>query len=1652
MAGAFVDFNSDGIADFFYAYGGSEDWGAWTIEFDASGNAVGWVEAPAYKLPVEAMLSDPENGDKGVRFLDLNADGRVDILVARRELNGSLVRHAFLNTGAGWTRAPPEFLSPVPFVSRNRAEVHYETKVGQGDYYRDLQVSLLDLNGDGLADLMFRYGHMAETSGLGLSYAPGKDWCQNQDRVIPGPNPWSPSTIEAHPIPSRTTCAGVYLATGLGWRQATDSYLPPVNFDLAVEEENASVDVSDVNGDGLPDIVPSRLLGGKNTYAAYLNTGMSWVLDTEYSVPPEALSADKLLNSHRMIDLNGDGLIDIAYNHPGLAKGTFLDTGTGWIKGSDDFAPPEPFINEKGEDQGVRFVDVDGNGMPDMLRSFRDKSGNLNQSAFLNSGDPARPLQAIESRADILKTASNGMGLTTKFRYRSLISPRARPTSGEEDFYAPSPISPFPIISHVPTMYAVQEMSFVDSDGSAISTRYKYKGFRFDVAAAAVLGFEQRTAWNLVNGVESGVVERVDLFQDYFRVGRSKREVAIVDGVAISDTRNNYALIEQSVSMWPKRLVLSHTNSISRDLNGDETGSTTQFFNYDSFNNASGACVEYGDGSRTLTQNTYDNSPDITSPEVLFLGRLMRAVVSHYRTTDPVSCGQLLQGASSVPPDEVLSNTAVFAYDIRRDAAGRFDTASTGVLVMEVASPDHPLAVTKSYQYDRFGNIVGEVATAADLPPRRKSMEYDPEGRFIVAESSALGHKTTYAFSALLGLPTMVTDPNLVVLQNQYDGFGRLIAAISPTDLTITEVRQFVAEFDVLGRSAAFKEIRQLGNLPEITTYLDYQGRVLRTESLGRSNDVLRRIVQDTEYDARGRSTAVSLPYFEGDQRYFGRTHYDNLDRAIQTIAPDGGVAQSIYAGLVTTMIDANGKSSSTRVSEKGLVVESIDNEDGSIRFEYGPGDRLITTTQVDGLELVHEYDQIGNKVTSTDPDLGRWDYRYNRFGEITWQRDAKGQITTISYDLLGRPLQRHMPDKLDEFQYDSAPFGIGKPSVVSSSDGYEERFTYDNRGRLFRKATRIEGDVYSTSVYYDEYDRPVQVYYPGNYTVSNEFDEFGYLRSVTANDPLEPFLAPQKTYWTAVERDQYGRVLVEQLGNGVNTTYTYHPLKGSLGRMAARTSDQSLIAEISLEYDLVGNLLSKDHEAESRREVFRYDSLDRLTAWDVNGETQGRYTYDPSGRILTKSDMGTYSYDGDGPAHGVKRVARPDGSEAEYHYDANGNMVFGPKGHFEYYSNNSVRMIYRSQDAWSRFAYAPDGSRYFQHHSETQTVGSSQSVTAVRQTISVGAYEQIRDVGGSFIVEPGGFQRHRLYLAAEGGVIAVLEHSTEFEPLVNDPGFKASRAGTPLAIALSTTSATYLHKDELGSILKLSNEEGAVVSGYTYDPWGKKTQVTWLEKGNEDFANGTFRRGFTGHEHLDNLSLIHMNGRVYDPELARFVSADPSLQFAASTQNYDRFAYVGNNPLKFTDPSGFGWFSKAWKGLTDAFIAPFKEAWRFIEKNWRTIVVITVAAVVTVATGGIGGMILAGAVSGGLSAALYGGDLSDILVGATKGAIFAGVSAGFGGALGAEVAATYGSTAGNLAGTVGAGLASGVQVRLAVESLPTALCFQHMARYYRPP
>jgi RHS repeat-associated protein len=125
-----------------------------------------------------------------------------------------------------------------------------------------------------------------------------------------------------------------------------------------------------------------------------------------------------------------------------------------------------------------------------------------------------------------------------------------------------------------------------------------------------------------------------------------------------------------------------------------------------------------------------------------------------------------------------------------------------------------------------------------------------------------------------------------------------------------------------------------------------------------------------------------------------------------------------------------------------------------------------------------------------------------------------------------------------------------------------------------------------------------------------------------------------------------------------------------------------------------------------------------------------------------------------------------------------------------------------------------------------------------------------------------------------------------------------------------NNSELNWTHTDRLGSPVAMSTSTGTLREKLAYDAWGKRRTLDGAPLNGTptpDSLDGiTDNRGFTGHEMLDQLDLVHMNGRIYDPLIARFMSADPILQDPMNGQSYNRYAYVMNNPTNATDPTGF--------------------------------------------------------------------------------------------------------------------------------------------------
>jgi RHS repeat-associated protein len=163
------------------------------------------------------------------------------------------------------------------------------------------------------------------------------------------------------------------------------------------------------------------------------------------------------------------------------------------------------------------------------------------------------------------------------------------------------------------------------------------------------------------------------------------------------------------------------------------------------------------------------------------------------------------------------------------------------------------------------------------------------------------------------------------------------------------------------------------------------------------------------------------------------------------------------------------------------------------------------------------------------------------------------------------------------------------------------------------------------------------------------------------------------------------------------------------------------------------------------------------------------------------------------------------------------------------------------------------------------------------------------------------GITEHKHYLQAGGITFAMhtMRHATSGGSIANPQ--------LPTGIDAPTAySSSYLHHDQLGSIVAMTNTAGEVIERLAYDPWGKRRFITGAADTLDAITSANIDRGFTMHEHIDEMGIINMNGRIYDPLIARFMSADPIIQAPYNLKSFNRYSYVWNNPLKFFDPDGF--------------------------------------------------------------------------------------------------------------------------------------------------
>src|SRR5215831_18525025 len=433
-----------------------------------------------------------------------------------------------------------------------------------------------------------------------------------------------------------------------------------------------------------------------------------------------------------------------------------------------------------------------------------------------------------------------------------------------------------------------------------------------------------------------------------------------------------------------------------------------------------------------------------------------------------------------------------------------------------------------------------------------------------------------------------------------------------------------------------------------------------------------------------------------------------------------------------------------------------------------------------------YAYDDLGRVTTATLPESGAWNYAYFDFGGVQTRTDARGVITSYSYDGLNR---------IATVSYNVGATGVQNPGTVTFNYGTsaannnngrltsmvdgsgEEDYTYNIMGWVTQLTKKISGTNYPIGYAYDALGALTDVTYPSTHVVHQSYDSIGRVSGIT-NQGANAL--------TVGSYNATGQVLSATYGNGVTGAFTYNDHL-QVSRItytgAGATAGQTLL-DLTYAYGTNNNsqLASiTDGRGAAYNEQFSYDALGRLTNAQTGNLTGANtwclnWSYDRYGNRLSQSGCG-----------GTLTVGQPNLSVSGttnhitttgYSYDANGNLTADPNHIYAYDADN--RMVTVDAGRASPHSYGYDGNRVRVTKDSTSYVYSGTKVIAEYS-------------GGSL-------QREYVY-----------------------------SGGRLLATVVGTTT-TYHHHDHLSNRVE-TDATGAVIRGFGELPFGE----TWYETGTAD-------------------------------------------------------------------------------------------------------------------------------------------------------------------------------------------------------------------------
>lgn len=635
---------------------------------------------------------------------------------------------------------------------------------------------------------------------------------------------------------------------------------------------------------------------------------------------------------------------------------------------------------------------------------------------------------------------------------------------------------------------------------------------------------------------------------------------------------------------------------------------------------------------------------------------------------------------------------------------------------------------------------------------------------------------------------------------------------------------------------------KKTGQPTKITVFAP-TGEVLATKGYDIDGNLL---ISAIEYDHFGRKKSQEISHKEGETAKTTQYEYNAHHQVIKIVHADGTYETIDYGGNIqsTTFHALNG---STQTETKtfnamGWLVSSEDAQGTSVIYDHEP-DGKPRWSQIEG----HAETRI--------------EMRYDGLRNRIMLNDPNYGPTTYQYNA-HQELMRQTNPKLDltEYQYDKLGNMLSRTETDhQTGEKNTTTWTYHNgsgRTGLLEKIT----SKHQVILY--EYDdllrlrKTTEQCLGNNYVTTYTYDEasrnqetcypsgFRVKYVYTFEGILRSILDGQSNMlWCANEMNSLGQPLRCTLGNGLITQYEYDPNTNRLLGITTQ-SPKGTIQDERYEYDDFSNMIARTDLRQAYAERFSYDDLNRLTGViDPNGASV--FTYDALGRMTSKT------------VHGQTVFSNADYAGQHPYAIKSAQTASGV------FPESRMDLTFTQFD---KVATISQGSTtlHFQYGFEQQRIKmTEQKEGSTTEKYYIGNCEYLQRDGGAPIV--------RTFLTNPSGVFAVAEK-------VN-----------------GETKVHYILKDHLGSWRIITDGRGTVEQEIHFDAWGTPDSQEPL----------MFDHGFTGHEHLQSVGLVNMNGRLYDPMTSSMLSPDNNVQMPDFSQNYNRYAYCLNNPLSYTDPDG---------------------------------------------------------------------------------------------------------------------------------------------------